>query len=239
MGVRRDGENDRSGTGGLEPKDQLLAIFVVNVILAVWVGMSFSRFHEPAPILPTWMYWAEAVVLVLSAALSLMDAWWPRLRRVAEDRDGPESIDVNESLLKVMVIALTALDILILWRLAEETGGVLSPYAPFLPAPAIFASFVTKKWQTIVALSIAVAIFIWFSTMEIPHPLPDIQAYQGSAAVMVILAGLLSAIRARVAGTGQSLTSQWSVLTEDRDRTSAEEGGFGDDDDDLPSPASP
>jgi hypothetical protein len=159
-----------------------------------------------------------------------------RLRKIWED-DGTDraarQIKVNTTVLKAVVFVVTVLDIVVLWRLAEQTGGVLSPYAPFLPAPAIFASFVTKKWETILALSLAVAIAIGFSTIEVPEPLPDIKAYQGSAAVMVILAGMLSALQARFASTGEPLTGRGSALAEDDD---PEQDDDSEQDDDWPDP---
>lgn len=240
MGRRARKTREPERAGSLAPSDQLLAIFAVNVILVAWVAYSLVVCYEEIPHLPKWIFWAEGAVLVISGPLSLLDTWWPRLKGIAEDRDGGrELLDVNVNVFKAAVFALTVVDVVVLWRLAESTGGVLSPYAPFLPAPAIFASFVTKKWQTILGLSIGVAIAIGVSTIEVPHEYADLLAYQGSAAVMVILAGLLSALRARVAQTGQSITGQWSALADDRRPPPGKKLSDVDDDDDLPSPANP
>jgi hypothetical protein len=199
----------------------------VNLILLVWVVVSFLWFYEPTPVLPDWIYGAESLVLVSAVVLAM----WPRLKRIAEggDHDSEAPLDINILVLKGAVFVLTALDIVVLWQLAESTGGVLSPYAPFLPAPAIFASFVTKKWETIAGLSLAVALAIAFSSLEVPEPLPDIAAYQGSAAVMVILAGVLSALQARVASTGQPITGAGSVAAEE-DRQKPDDWDLDDDD---------
>jgi hypothetical protein len=236
--LRRNGDREGPPKGGLTPSDQLLAIFVVNLILVAWVAASFSGFYDaPRPHLPGWMFWVEG--LVLGSAILL--ASWPRLRGIAEGRgDGdPPPPEVNLYVLKGAVFVLTALDVLILWRLAEETGGVLSPYAPFLPAPAIFASFVTKKWETIVGLSIAVAISIALSSFRVPNPFPEVEVYQGSAAVLVILAGTLNALQARVASTGQPITGRGSLVIRDEIKPLIDPLKKLDDDDDFASSTKP
>lgn len=209
-GWNKEGELEEGTNRGLTPSDQLFAIFVVNIILVGWVWLSFTEFYNSdPPNLANWIYWAEGITVIGAGAMSLLDSWWPRLRRIADDgASSTAPLNVNVNLLKGAVFAFTILDIVVLWRLSEETGGVLSPYAPFLPAPAIFASFVTKKWQTILGLSLLVAVAIGLSTLKVPSPLPDLHSYQGSAAVMVILAGLLSALRAWVAGTGEPFIGQ-------------------------------
>jgi hypothetical protein len=57
-------------------------------------------------------------------------------------------------------------------------------------------------------LSALVVIAIVFSNLEVPSPLADAEAYQGSAVVMVMLAGFLSALQAWVASTGVPVTGQ-------------------------------
>jgi hypothetical protein len=223
---------------GLTPSDQLLALFAVNAILAAWVGLSFWRYYPHPPSIPTWIYWVEGLILVTSAILSLLDTLWPRLKRIAIGvPSSTQLLKINITVMKAAVFVITGSYVVVIWQLAEATGGVLSPYAPFLPAPAIFVSFVTKKWWTIGGLSLVVAVFIVFSTLEVPEPLPDLKAYQGSAGVMVLLAGMLSALQAQVVSTGQPLTGQGST---DSARGASDDGRRGDggdwpdlDDDDL------
>ena len=196
-------------SNGLTPSDQLLALLAVNVILACWVGFSFWQYYDPVPPhLPTWLYLVEAAILGSSFFLSL----WPQLKAIAKgDPSSVQHTNIPIVVLKSAVFVLTFVSIVVIWQLAEETGGVMSPYAPFLPAPAVFGVFVTKKPETIIGLSLVVTVFIAFSTLHVPEVLPDIKAYQGSAAVMVLLAGVLSWLRARGANVSERLSTQESA----------------------------
>lgn len=209
----KDHHNNRS----LTPSDQLLSLFVVNVILILWVWSSFALLYTPqAPTLQNWMYWLEGSIVVAAGALALYDSWWPRLRDIVRGERGEEvsrqkPAELNIHFLKVVVLVLTALNILVLWRLADSTGGVISPYAPFLTAPAIFAPFVTKNWKTILALSATVALALVFSDKTvIKDVFPGVWVYRGSALVMVILAGTLTAVQAFISSKGAPLTGHGS-----------------------------
>jgi hypothetical protein len=196
---------------GLTPSDQLLGIFAVNFIIVVWVGIAFAAWYDPYPHLPKWMYGAEAFILILSFALALFDSWWPRVKDLGlGPNEGPVSANVNIWVLKIAVFGLTLLYLFVLWMLAEETGGVVSPFAPFLTAPALFAPFVTKNWKTIIALSLLVTAAIAFSNQTDTLMLEALWPYKGTAAVMVLLAGMLTALRMRVAKKGSPLTGEGS-----------------------------
>lgn len=199
--------NNRS----LTPSDQLLGIFIVNLIIVIWVGVAFAAWYEHLPELPEWIYWVEGLILALSIGLALFDVWWPRVRDLGiGPNEGPESVNVNIWVLKVSVFALTGLYIFVLWRLGEETGGVVSPFAPFLTAPALFAPFVTRNWKTIIGLSLLVTVAIGFSEKTSTFQLDGLWPYKGSAAVMVLLAGTLTALRMNVSKRGSPLTGEGS-----------------------------
>lgn len=199
--------NNRS----LTPSDQLLGIFAVNAIIVGWVATAFVAWYDPYPHIPPWMYVTEVAILFLSSALALIDTWWPRVRKIGLGSDGePDPVNVNVVVLKVAVFALTLAYIFVLWRLAEETGGVISPFAPFVTAPAVFAPFVTKNWKTIIALSLLVTLAIFVSDKTETLSLRSLWPYKGTAAVMVLLAGVLTALRMGVAKKGSPLTGEGS-----------------------------
>jgi hypothetical protein len=200
-------QNNRS----LTPSDQLLGIFAVNFIIVSWVAIAFLAWYDSYPHIPPWMYGSQTAILVLSFALATFDSWWPRVRDLGLGPEGdPVSVNANIVVLKIAVLGLTLLNIFVLWRLAEETGGVISPFAPFLTAPAVFAPFVTKNWKTIIALSLLVTLAIGLSDKTDTLSLEGIWPYKGTAAVMVLLAGVLTALRMRVAKKGSPLTGEGS-----------------------------
>lgn len=206
-GKRAETPNNR----GLTPSDQLLGIFVVNFIITVWVAVAFTFWYDSFPHLPTWIYIAEASILVASFVLANFDTLFAKLWDLLRGGDGkPATVNANETVLKVAVFALTLLYIFVLWRIGEETGGVISPFAPFVTAPALFAPFVTKNGKTIIALSILVTIAIVFSEKTSTLELESLWPYKGTAAVMVLLAGVLTALRMQVAKQGGPLTGEGS-----------------------------
>jgi hypothetical protein len=199
-------------SNGLTPSDQLVGIFLVNAVISAWVGIAFASWYDAYPHLPKWMYAAEAVILVASFALATFDAWWPKVANVSTGEKVGGSVSLDIRVLKVAVVVLAAAYIFVLWRLSEETGGVVSPFAPFLTAPALFAPFVTKNWKTIVVLSIVVTIAIAISHKTSTLELNSLWPYKGTAAVMVLLAGLLTALRMGVVKRGAPLTGEGSDL---------------------------
>jgi ABC-type Mn2+/Zn2+ transport system permease subunit len=209
--TRREESPDRSNNRGLTPSDQLLGIFLVNFIILIWVGIAFAFWYERFPELPNEMYVAELIILLLSFGLALFDTLWSRVSDLSLGPDGdPSIIKVDVRILKIAVFGLTLLYIFVLWRLAEETGGVISPFAPLLTAPALFAPFVTKNGKTIIALSILVSCAIFVSNETETLGLDSLWPYKGTAAVMVLLAGVLTALRMRVAKRGAPLTGEGS-----------------------------
>lgn len=197
---------------GLTPSDQLLGIFAVNFIIVAWVGIAFVFWYETYPDIPLWIYVAEAGILIVSLLSSVLDAVLVRLINIALGRsnDGLSAISSDSFILKFVVVALTVLYIFVLWRILEETGGVASPFAAFLTAPALFAPFVTRNWQTILLLSVLVTAAIVISSETSRLGLDSTWPYKGTAAVMVILAGVLTAIRMWVAIRGAPLTGEGS-----------------------------
>jgi hypothetical protein len=152
------------------------------------------------------MYWVELGILASSFGLATFDSWWPRAKDLSTGEKRSTVVNPNVYLLKVSVFALAGAYIFVLWRLAEETGGVVSPFAPFLTAPALFAPFVTKNWRTILVLSAVVTLAIFLSHETSTLKLDSLWPYKGTAGVMVLLAGLLTALRMGVAKRGAPLT---------------------------------
>lgn len=199
---------------GLTPSDQLLGIFAVNFTIALWVGIAFVAWYDSIPDIPKWIYAAEGVILAVSFLFSVLDVVILRFRNIGEGvpNDDPPSVSVNVLFLKIAVIALTVLYVFVLWRLSEETGGVVSPFAPFLTAPALFAPFVTRNGATILILSIFVTLAIFVSSKTGTLGIDSTWPYKGTAGVMVLLAGVLTALRMRVAKKGAPLTGEGSGL---------------------------
>jgi hypothetical protein len=198
------------GSNGLTPSDQLVGIFLVNFVISLWVAIAFATWYKTHPQLPGWMYWVEIGILASSFGLATFDSWWPRTKDLSAGEKRSTVVNPNIYVLKVAVFALAGAYIFVLWRLAEETGGVISPFAPFLTAPALFAPFVTKNWKTIVALSAVVTLAIFLSHETSTLKLDSLWPYKGTAGVMVLLAGLLTALRMGVVKRGAPLTGEGS-----------------------------
>lgn len=193
-----------SSKKGLTPSDQLLGICAVNAIIVVWVGVAFVTWYDEYPSIPIWIYVAEAAIVVLSFFFSVLDAVAIRLINLVSGNsdNGKSPLSENSLFLKFAVAGFTVLYIFVLWRILEETGGLVSPFAPFLTAPALFAPFVTRNGWTIVALSLLVTAGILISSESSTLGIESTWPYKGTAAVMVLLAGLLTVIRLRVRAKG-------------------------------------
>lgn len=211
--TKQPGEESQDGSPDgvdLTPSDQLFSVFITNLILIAGVWASFEygyRGHPPS--LPLWVYWMEGVIVVGSGALALFDSWWPQLRHILTKVPAVRpSQEIPVVALKVTLFALTIANVVVLWKLADRTGGVISPYTTFLTAPAIFAPFIAIRWRTIGFLSAAVIAGLWLLiALHSPEARsPEHWVYAGVASLMIAIAAFVSSVRRQVESTGEPIT---------------------------------
>lgn len=196
----------RRKPNGLDPPDQLFALFATNglLFLFAWLVLSYGYRHSHA--LPTAFKVSELIIVIGSVFASFFDVLAIRARNIGRGRRGSGTIiGLPESLLKTLVFIFSVLTCIALWQLVKHTGkAVSSPFAPLLTGPAVFGPFFAREWQTIAILVLTSVLLVWLVEGTSGDGIAHAWVYSGVATLIVGFAGILSVVRAGISPTSLS-----------------------------------
>jgi len=213
----------------MSPIQQNSLVFFVNFIVIFTVlgllGLGYSSFHHVS--IAFWIVegFACAIPLVAGSA----DNWMVAARGGGDESDEPALVkwwtDRREAQmpffslggfvsLRGVIYLSTGLSFAAMWILVDDTGGgIQSPFAPLLVAPAILGPFIVRGKETL-ALLLAIAFAVVFGedltaskAAGLGHP--DNWVYPTVTLLLVCSAIIISYVRMETEGPAWALPRRW------------------------------
>lgn len=185
-----------AGKDQADPADLLLTIAMANlvmlagIIISLAVGYKRSQLSEMP--LPFWVVFGAVIGIGLIASLSGSIAGG--FTRAAFGISA--NLSLPEWLSKGLVYVLTIATIAALGYAVKATGGsAASPFTPFLTAPAVFAPFMARRWESIIIIGVAVIAAIWITDAGDSFASANPAVYSAVSTAFIVIAAIMSAIR--------------------------------------------
>lgn len=187
------------GKDSADPADLLLTIAMANVVIlaGIVVSLVIGYDHSQVDEMPAPFWIVFAIVIGAGFAFSLSGDIAGKFMRTFFSSDA--TLKIPQAWLKVLVYVLTVATIAIVGYAVNTTGGsAASPFTPFLTAPAIFAPFMARRWESIIFIGAAVTAAIWITQGGEPFAPAHAQVYSAVSTALIVIAAVMAAARRRL-----------------------------------------
>lgn len=185
-----------SGEDPADPADLLLTIAISNVVMlgGIVISLAFGYDRSQLDEMPALFWIVFAVVIGIGGVAALSGDIAGRLARASFGINA--TLYVPKGLAKVLVYALTIATIGVVGYAVETTGGsASSPFTPFLTAPAVFAPFMARRWESIIFIGAAVIVAIWVTEEGDPFLTANGAVYAAVSTALIVIAAIMAAAR--------------------------------------------
>lgn len=185
-----------AGEDPADPGDLLLTIATANVVMlgGIVISLAFGYGHSQLNEMPATFWIVFAAVIGIGAIASLSGVIAGKLLRLFLGIN--VTLNLPKGLLKVVVYILTIATIAVLGYAVDTTGGsASSPFTPFLTAPAVFAPFMARRWESIIFIGAAVIVAIWVTEGGESFAAANGAVYSAVSTALIVIAAIMAAAR--------------------------------------------
>lgn len=185
-----------TGEDPADPGDLLLTIAAANVVMlgGIVVSLAFGYQESQLSEMPASFWIVFAAVIGIGGIASLSGVIAGKLLRSFLSID--VTLNLPKAILKITVYILTIATIAVLGYAVNTTGGsASSPFTPFLTAPAVFAPFMARRWESIIFIGAAVIVAIWVTEGGESFATAHGEVYSAVSTALIVIAAIMASAR--------------------------------------------